>query len=227
MRLPRLTLRAKLVLAAGGFVLLTQALLLLFMARSVDAEIEIETRQRIDATTSLLNAALAPVVFRRDYAGARDLLEDILRRGAGNLDYIDIVDNRGLPFAQAGVERSGDIPAAGLPLDVKSAVFHGTAPLRIGDQLVGTVRYGLSQRVQLRARNELMIYGISLSALAGLVMIAAFMLIGYFLTRDLQRLLQATRAVTAGDYDIDIRIDSRDEVGDLARHFNSMVEVLR
>lgn len=59
----------------------------------------------------------------------------------------------------------------------------------------------------------------------------ATVLIGiYFsrkLTSPLLQLVQATREVAAGDWDFRIRLDSRDEVGQLGEAFNKMVSTLK
>jgi diguanylate cyclase (GGDEF)-like protein/PAS domain S-box-containing protein len=52
-------------------------------------------------------------------------------------------------------------------------------------------------------------------------------LIGYWLTRHLTALMQASARIAEGDYAFRLRLDSRDEVGELARLFNRMADAVR
>jgi len=55
----------------------------------------------------------------------------------------------------------------------------------------------------------------------------AFALEGYLLTRHLAHLVDTTRAISAGNYDARVAIESNDEIGRLARHFNEMSDAVR
>ena len=60
---------------------------------------------------------------------------------------------------------------------------------------------------------------------AGVALLAA-LLIARRITRPLQDLTSATRAIAAGDYSVRVRTGSRDEVGELAAAMNQMTESL-
>ena len=52
-------------------------------------------------------------------------------------------------------------------------------------------------------------------------------LIGFWLTRHLTALMRASGRIVAGDYDARLKVESDDEVAQLARHFNAMAEAVR
>jgi PAS domain S-box-containing protein len=101
----------------------------------------------------------------------------------------------------------------------------------IGDRLEreGVVLAGLADRtreqahlVHLRIQTLLMILGI--------VAILAGILLGYYIirsiTRPLGNLLKATRRITGGDLEARATVEAEDEIGELARSFNRMVQEL-
>jgi rsbT co-antagonist protein RsbR len=72
---------------------------------------------------------------------------------------------------------------------------------------------------------QLLALGITLGAL--LLSLGSALLLARQLTRNLSQLSQATAAVAAGDLDHPLRVESRDEVGQLAQGFRAMLDALR
>lgn len=66
---------------------------------------------------------------------------------------------------------------------------------------------------------------------ASLIAVLVAALIYYFLMRKLlvplQKLMKSTRLMTEGKYPEPIQVNAEDEIGQLSRHFNQMVETLR
>lgn len=72
------------------------------------------------------------------------------------------------------------------------------------------------------ALDEFRTAGVLIAALALAVSVALLAAIAYALTRNLAVVAEASREVAAGRYDIALPVHGRDEVGRLARSFNSM-----
>jgi PAS domain S-box-containing protein len=66
-----------------------------------------------------------------------------------------------------------------------------------------------------------------LSLLIGLVVILTSFLLGRRLTAPIVRLAQGAESIAAGNYDVRVQIDSRDEIGELADVFNRMSDSLK
>lgn len=61
--------------------------------------------------------------------------------------------------------------------------------------------------------------------ITGMVAVVAFLIVFFFslsLTRPIIRLVEATEAVAHGNYDVNLKVASRDEIGDLTAAFNTM-----
>jgi len=106
---------------------------------------------------------------------------------------------------------------AGLILEV-------TAP--IGDGHLGSVRLGVGDK---RIAHDLA--SVNRSILAGIVLclfatVCSALLLTYVLNKPIRALLDATRAVASGHFDVRAPIYSDDELGRLAQAFNRMAESL-
>ncbi len=113
-------------------------------------------------------------------------------------------------------DQAGDEPA-----------MHVILPAVVDDRLVGMIYLSQPLRdvilVLRDVRTRLFIstaVALSLSAVAGLILSGA-------ITRPLQRLTKAAGSVAQGDFDQQVEITSRDEVGRLGKAFNEMTARLR
>lgn len=65
---------------------------------------------------------------------------------------------------------------------------------------------------------------VAVTAIIATVLVLVF---SYLFTRPLRRLMQGTEIIRRGDFDFHVRVDSRDELGDLAKAFNRMAVDLK
>lgn len=100
------------------------------------------------------------------------------------------------------------------------------SPILVNGQAVGAVVYstslnGVNTIVKQQARRNLVaaIIALSISLVAGL-------LASNYIARRIRRLEKAAREVTKGNFTEPLPVDSRDEIGELARAFNTMQERL-
>jgi PAS domain S-box-containing protein len=207
-------------------VTFTLALLLANTARLLDQTIEDQARLRIADLAPTLNAALAPSLVRRDDEGTRRLLRELVD-GTESIEYLVALDSRGRAIAHAGPIDPAALPAPGSSAAVSDMVFHGALPLSAGAGPVGELRYGLSLAGLARARANVLYQGAVVALAAVLATIAALALAGYLLTRHLARLVDATRAISAGRYDARVEVETGDEIGRLAQDFNEMIDAVK
>ncbi len=66
-----------------------------------------------------------------------------------------------------------------------------------------------------------------LSLLIGLIVILTSVLLGRRLTSPIGKLARGAEAIAAGNYDVHMQIDSRDEIGELAGAFNKMSDSIK
>ena len=100
-------------------------------------------------------------------------------------------------------------------------------PLVYSQVPVGGLYLGFSQRAidiaLARARNEAAVitFVMVVLGIGGGVGLAAL------LSRPIKRLVQGTRAIAEGNFDVALAVTSRDEIGDLIESFNRMARSLR
>ncbi|HUX90865.1 MAG TPA: ATP-binding protein [Gallionellaceae bacterium] len=221
------SLRWKLVLAA---VLIETVMLLMLFAntqRLVNKAIEQQGAQKVRDITPMLNVALAPALFRRDYSGVQGIVDDLLRDASSSLVYVVILDKGGRVFSRGGNIDTDALPPVDSIPDANKVLFNGALPLHVEKLLVGELRYGLSFASLFDARSLLLNQGVLIGMLGLAVTILGLSLAGYWLTRHVKKLVQSSQAIAAGNYEVRAEVDTRDEIGQLARHFNLMGGAIR
>lgn len=100
-------------------------------------------------------------------------------------------------------------------------------PLEAGGKTYGIVRYqkDYSQlyTASLRFKQTIQIF----AAAIFLIVFVSSILISRQITKPVRQLSKSSQQVYAGDYNIDIRVSSRDEIGELAGMFKKMVQKIR
>ena len=223
----RSSLRWKLVLAAVLIETLMLFMLFANNARLFNIAIEQQGMQKINDLAPMLNVALAPAVFRRDYSGAQSVIDDLLRDAGGSLVYVVILDERGRVFSKGGKVDADNLPPVATVPDANEVLFNGALPLQINTQRVGELRYGLSFATLFEARSLLWQQGILIALLGLVITMVGLSAAGYWLTRHVHKLMQAAQAISTGHYEVKAEVDTTDEIGQLALHFNEMGATIR
>lgn len=222
------SLRYKLIAASIIVELIMLALLLGNSIRLVNNTIEYQTQKQIETITPLLNAALSASLFERNYVTLSDTLSGLLASPNTDFTYIRIYDKQGSLYAAAGLPDIRELPA--IDQNIQAAfsdnIYDGTSALVLSGLDVGTVRYGLSIKSFLDSKNMLFTQGLLIATAEIILSILLLGFIGYWLTRHLGILLQATSSISKGDYNIRADIESEDEIGQLADEFNIMAQAV-
>ncbi len=111
------------------------------------------------------------------------------------------------------------------PTDGKLLVF--SVPLSFSPVPLGTLYLGFSERsietTLARVRNQTLLITAIMLALG----VAGAITLSSLLSRPIFRLVQATKVIGQGDFDVSLPVTSRDELGALTSSFNQMVLSLR
>ena len=219
------SLRFRLVVACA----LIQAVLLAgLIANHIDLLCTSLTEQmenRLEELKPLLNAALAPLVMQRDYAALQDVLNEAVR--AQELKYIQIIDRHSRRMAWAGKVPASFSADRDLGRTQQDHIYDQEQPLQLANQTVGHVRFGISTRAMEQAKADTLTQGIGIAVLVIAATVTLLIIVSGFLTRHLLALAQGAQKIAAGDLNVTINADQRDEVGDTARAFNTMAISLK
>ena len=136
-----------------------------------------------------------------------------------------MLDNNGeriFPDAFELMNSGGEITFSGDKYLTDSFNINDFNDKKIGDVIVAYNISSILKTRKLDVRSMLLVF----FTVFALVMIFG-VLIGRWLSRPLKTLSESARSISKGDFDIKIGVTSKDEIGDLAKLFNSMAESLK
>ena len=100
-------------------------------------------------------------------------------------------------------------------------------PLLLAKNEVGVLQFGVSVSVLAAARRAIMEQGLAIAIAEIALTFFLLSTIGYFLTRNLRRLLEGSKAIADGRLDHRVSAQGEDELAVIARHFNIMAATLQ
>lgn len=215
------SLRFRLVALTALVQLAIVGLLLANGVRLVDDSLTAQAQARNRELQPLLRAALAGPLAQRDYATLQEILTELQSREG--LPYLVLLDNLGRLAASAGWDRASPLP----PVDAETSlgqneVFHTRMFIAVAGVVHGELRYGLSTRLLKDTQRKLLRDGVTIALAVMVLSLLLLALLGYWLTRPLALLTQASQQVAAGHFDIRLPVQGQDEVASLTRSFNQM-----
>ena len=213
----RIRFRTRLLIAG----LLLQLLALGLMAAAgialVDRHLDGEVDLRVRQFGPFMNAALAAPMAQRDYASVAAILTES-RQDSGFV-YLWVQDPAGRTIAHEGVKPASTQPDLALREEI--------VDIELGGQLLGRVTVGLSLDSFARTRTQ----AIQLIALIGLLVLmlctGLLLWLDRALTRPLRALEHAARDIHAGNYEVTLDLERKDDLGVLMRAFDRMREEIR
>jgi PAS domain S-box-containing protein len=221
MKRPKLTksFRFRLLIAS----LLIEGLMLTFLVgnsvRLIEDHLVQQTQRRIDAIALAYRTAVTIPLISLDYATLRDILDGW--RQAEDVLYLAVTDPNGNILAASGLSSEDSLPAPSNGITL-GEILHVRVPITYLDQPYGDVHYGLNLDFLSAARRDLFVQG-SLIALSEMALsLLLLSVIGYWMTRRLVNLGNASERISHGDYQTPVVIDGDDEISQLAHNFNLM-----
>ena len=224
---PSLSLRWKTILGVAGIeavlLLLLVSLALGQMTKSSNAGLV----KRATTAATLFATTSKDATLSYDLASLESFVSEVMKNP--DVRYARVITESGDVLAQAGSNAhiTGKFLADASLETVDDGVFDATAQIAEGGVVYGHVQIGIGiSRIQEDlAALEQWSYSI---ALLELLLVAAFSwILGTYLTHQLQELRVAARAVSKDSLDVSVTVRNRDEIGDVARAFNRMIDNLK
>ena len=233
-----MSLRLKLSLLITSLVVLAVGLVGLFLLRQQQQSLTTEmTKRGLTIASNLAASAKTPLVTN-DELTLLVLVKDAMRDS--DVAYVIVADPDGKVIAQSEpsvIEGPINRPADLAPLkdDLLIQTYRTAGrriidfgvPLVFSQVPVGSLYLGFSQRAMdaalARARNEAAIITLAMVVIGigGAIGLAAL------LSRRIDRLVQGTRAIGEGHFNVSLAVTSHDEIGVLTESFNQMARSLR
>ena len=224
-----LSLRSRLLLASTFVQIAMLALLIVNGISIMDGKLNERTRVHLEEQKQLLNAALTIPLATGDYRGLQDVLEQVRRDNS--IAYMVLVDLGGKVVAASGWEADRPLP----PVDTAGHVqfaehegyFHAEVQIESARKKLGNLRFGLSTAFIKNARDELIRDNLLIGGIALIMSVISMMGLGYWLTRSLTQLTDASASLAAGNLNVRLPVEGGDEVGKLTHAFNIMAAALQ
>lgn len=236
---PRLPLKLKLSLLITTLLVITLALVSAVLLRREQSTLTAEMTKRGLTIARDLAASAKNPILTQDELSLNLLVKDALKDE--DVVYVVITDQDGKVLAHSDLSLIGKVferPRGLTPLrdellvqtyadERLGSMIDFAVPLVFSKVRVGTLYLGFSQKsigeALLKARNQTIL----ISAIMVLVGIGGAVALSIALSRPILRLVEATRAIGEGDFNVSLAIPSRDEIGTLTASFNQMATSLR
>jgi diguanylate cyclase (GGDEF)-like protein/PAS domain S-box-containing protein len=219
------SLRVRLLLAGVLVQTVMLALLIVNGINVMDQKLTERTRAQLDEQRQFLRAVLAAPLAANDYATAQKVLEHVRREDG--IAYLVLLDASGRTVAASGWERDRVLPHLKPAAHYQSGVFDTAVQIEMDGRNHGMLRFGVSTAFMQNARAELVRDNLAIGIVALILSIISLVGLSYWLTGSLVRLTRASTQVAAGDLDVQLPVESDDEVGRLTHAFNTMAVALR
>ena len=220
------SLRVKLVIASIAVELVMLTLLVANGVRLIDTSLSEQAREKTEQFKPLFTAALVGPLAQRDYATLQEVLRELRSDG---VPYLVLFDNAGRVVASSGWDKNRTPPATepATAFGKTGDTFHTRLSIEFGGTTYGELHYGLSTSFLVQAKSRLLSQSLVIAAIEILLSLFLLAFLGFWLTRHLIMLTQASERVAAGHFDINLPVRSQDEVGILTRAFNQMSAAIR
>ncbi len=220
----------KIVFVAVIVQIILLATLLFNTVRLVESQGREAVQTHVGEMKHLLNASIGSLLFNRDYVSLQETLHQMISENSEHgLVGIKIYTPDGNLYIQKGLDVSTNINTIE---DIKSLTlefphFHASSELMLGQVSVGSVHYLLSVKSSLKARNNIIWQGAGIALVEILLSILLLSLISYWMLRNLNKLVKAAEQLKLGDSEVDVDINSKDEIRLLGDSFNEMSRAIR
>lgn len=179
------------------------------------------------ATVHLFAQACTEALLSRNLVGLSECVRQVGK--ANDVAYASIEDRRGIVLADTQMERVGRPSAQESNRHISSernGVYEVSTAVQAAGENWGRVRLGISLKRVNQAVAEARVEALLHAGLAILLGISVAMGLGWFLTRRLRVLTDATRAIARGEFSKRVQNGPQDEVGELGVAFNEMAGLL-
>jgi signal transduction histidine kinase len=222
------TVRGRLLILAIGIEILMLTVLVFNSLRLLHDAMTNQALSQAAQYHPVLKAALTAPLAQHDYATVQAVINE--SRTAGEVLYIVVVDPTGKWAGSSGWPADQPLPEPSKDISLfkseKDPRYDVVVPISMHNQLLGTLHFGLNLSHIVSARRALLVQGVGIAAILLVLSSLILLMIGYWLTRHLTTLTQASMQVASGNLTPPPVPEGQDDVGQLGVAFNTMSRVI-
>jgi diguanylate cyclase (GGDEF)-like protein/PAS domain S-box-containing protein len=218
------SLRIRLLLSSLVVEAVMLALLVANSARLIQEQLAQLTENRIQAIQLAYGTAVAGPLAERNYPTLQDILAGW--QSAEDVSYIAITDRGGRVVGNVGYDPSLPLPAPTSSRDGGDTI-HVVFAIEYAGIKYGHVHYGLSTAFLKEARGTLFKQSVLIALLALAATFFLLLAIGYWLTRNLTALTEASTQIAEGNFAVRLDLQGNDEIAAVGQSFNAMASAVQ
>lgn len=222
-RLHLRTVRSRLLLAAVCVEAVMLSLLVFNSLRLLNDSLTEQATLHAAQIAPVLNAALVAPMAQYDYATVQAILDET--QAVRGIEYVAVLDLGSQRIGSSGWPIDKPLPKPDAEFTLtgdQEPRYDVELPIALAGQRFGTLRYGLSLKHIVQARHSQLNQGVAIALGEMLLSTALLALIGYWLTRHLTSLTEASRDIAQGNLTPSPLREGDDDIGQLGAAFNSM-----
>ena len=218
------SLRFKLVAFSIIIEIIVLSLLIFNAHRLILSHLTTQSQKQIESIKANFQASILPLLVERDYGSLDSLLNQFTQ--TKNIAYIFIVKEDRI-ISNAKWKEQNKLPQQDTQIDPTDNIYDTYMDIIFANQSYGRVYFGLDMSFLRQAQNELLSQSFIIALIEILLSIILLFSIGYLLTKHLSTLTQLAEKISQNQFDIDININAKDELGLFAKTFNMMSQKIK
>lgn len=219
------SLRFRVVVIGASLILLIFGLIISNTSRVLHVAAEENIEATIRQASEILNLAISPYTDAEGLQELGDYFAELVSGEDQGIVYLAIIDENGRLLLSTDTTPA-PLPPPNHQLQIGNGIVHVAQPLLLGESRVGSLRYGMSSGLLRDAIDRILKENLGLIMAGLLSVVAVVALFGIRFNERLTRLMDASRTLADGNYEIRAPAVGDDELSDLARHFNTMAEAV-
>lgn len=228
----RSSIRLRLLFASTLVQVFLLTLLIFNSVRLMNEAIDASMNTMVGQNAAMLHSMATTYGELDRYDALQDMLGELLADAEEGLVYVRIGRSDESLLVSAGKADDATLPDSDgdlrlLRIAPRRTLMHMRAPFLLKGNEVGFIQFGVSGATLAQARKAILGQGAMIAAIEIALTLILLSTIGYFLTRNLGRLLEGSRAIAEGRLAHRIEVKGSDELARVSHHFNLMAETLQ
>lgn len=175
-------------------------------------------------TTSTLFATMTKdAVLSDDLASLYSFVDEILKNK--DIKYVKIINSDNIVLAEGGDNIPNEF-IENKTINIKQKVLNSRAYIYEGDTNYGQIQMGVSSDKLEKSITDTLKLGATIGLIEMFLVAAFSYVLGTYLIRQIKDLKYAAKEISKGNYNISVNTLGSDEISELAKTFNTMINAL-
>ncbi|MFW5450243.1 MAG: diguanylate cyclase domain-containing protein, partial [Methylophagaceae bacterium] len=225
MRIPTHTLKFRLIILTVLVEIVMLSILISNNLRLVESQTLKGVQSNVLLTQQLFQHSTGSFLFERDFIAVEDALNAIINNNElyAPVINVQIFDTDGNLFGRAGSKVDPALLQNNAEnIDFSLPYLHTKHTLNLSGIEVGGMEFIISLENIIKFRANLLSQTIAIALIEIVISILVLILMASYLTKNLGYLIQATEQISHQDYDLNLNINSNDEIAQLAASMHEM-----